>query len=156
MGRRSRSRDRSRRVRLASPIPVLLISTLLLACGDDDAGTSTTTGAAPVEGLSVIVDPPRAEAGSTVLASVRNDTERQFTYGADYGLEREVDGGFEAVDLPDRPIIEIAYIAEPGKTGPPVEVQLPAELEPGSYRVIVAPDVSGGSLPGDLEVTAGG
>ena len=156
MGRRSRSRYRSRPIRLASTTAVLLISTLLLACGDDDASTSTTTGGASAAGLSVVVDPPRAEAGATVLAAVRHDTERQFTYGAGYGLQHEVDGDLEDVDLPERPIIEIAYIAEPGKTGPPVEVQLPPDLEPGSYRVIVAPDVPGGNLSGQLEVTEGG
>jgi len=103
----------------------------------------------------VIVDPQQATPGATVTASVRNETDRPFTYGADYGLEREVDGSFEEVDLPSRPIIEIAYIAKPGKTGPPVEVMLPDDLEPGSYRVIIAPGVPEGDLAGDLEVSAG-
>ena len=124
-------------------------------CGDDDPTGSTTAPAPTAEGLRVIVDPQQATPGSTVTASVRNETDRPFTYGADYGLEREVDGSFEEVDLPSRPIIEIAYIAKPGETGPPVEVMLPSDLEPGSYRVIVAPGVPEGDLAGDLEVSAG-
>lgn len=148
-------RDRRKARNPLLPALPLVAGALLLGCGDDDSAGSTATPPSAADGLMVIVQPRQATPGSTVTASVRNDTDRGFTYGADYGLEREVDGGFEPVDLPDRPIIEIAYIAKPGETGPPVEVMLPADLEPGSYRVIVAPGFPDGELRGDLEVSDG-
>ena len=84
-------------------------SLLIAACGDDEATTSTTAA----DGLSVNVQPPTAPAGSTVRASVRNDTDEQFTYGAGYALERESDGAWEEVELPSRPVPEIGYVAPP-------------------------------------------
>jgi hypothetical protein len=126
-------------------------SLLLAACGDDDATTATSVPDAASEGLTVIVEPTSAPPGSAVQASVRNDSGKEFTYGAGYGLEREADGSWEEVELPSRPVPEIGYVASPGKSGPPVEVILPDDLEPGSYRVVL--DTLG--LTGEFEVTDG-
>jgi len=142
---------------IAIGAPLLAALALLAAgCGDDETTTVSSTPTAPSGGLSVRVEPPSSAPGATVMASVRNDTGEQFTYGAAYELEREVDGGFEQVDLPSRPVIEIAYVAPPGETGPPVEVELPADLEPGTYRVVLLRDVPEvGDLAGEFEVTDG-
>ena len=62
---------------------------------------------------------------------------------------------FEKVSAP-RVVPEIGLIAEPGRTGPPVRLRIPADAEPGEYRVVIqrgVPDV--GVLSGDLTVTAG-
>lgn len=82
-----------------------------------------------------------------------NDTDEQFTYGAGYEIDREVDGSFEPVKLPDRPIIEIGYVADPGETGAPVSVDVPGSAAPGIYRVVIQRDVPNvGDLSGEFEV----
>lgn len=143
-------------------LPIAAAAALALAsCGDDYGGSgdtqSTATGATTApSGLSVVIEPASASAGSTVQASVRNDTAKQFTYGAAYELEHQVAGGFDPVKLPATPVIEIGYVAPPGKTGPPVEVKLPDGLEPGTYRVVLLRDVPGvGDLAGEFEVSDG-
>lgn len=126
------------------------------ACGDDDSAPAPGDdgGSAPASELSVRVEPSAAPPGGTVSASVVNKGKREFTYGAGYELEREVDGSFETVDLPDRPVIEIGYIAKPDGTGPPVQVQVPADAEPGTWRVVIQRDVPlVGDLAGEFQVT---
>lgn len=100
------------------------------------------------------VEPARAAPGESIEAAVVNGTEEEFTYGAGYELERQVDGGLETVDLPKRPVIQIGYVAPAGGTGPPVAVKLPRDLEPGIYRVVIQRDVPGvGDLSGQFEIT---
>lgn len=136
-------------------------SLLLAACGDEVdetavTSTSSTTTGGTANGLSVKVEPQQAAPGSTIQASVVNATAKQFTYGAAYELEHEVDGRFEVVELPPRPVIEIGYVAPPGKDGPPVEVKLPDDLASGTYRVVIQRDVPEvGDLAGPFEVSDG-
>jgi hypothetical protein len=118
--------------------------------GESTSSESTTAGA----GLSVKVSPAQTSPGSTVEASVVNDTDKEFTYGAAYELEHQVGDAFEKVDLPASPVIEIGYVAPAGGTGPPVEVQLPKDLQPGTYRVVIQRDVPNvGDLGGTFEIT---
>ena len=59
-------------------------------CGDDGETTaagSTTSRPAARGALSVSVEPPEAPPGNTVEASVLNETEEEFTYGAAYELD---------------------------------------------------------------------
>jgi hypothetical protein len=137
---------------------VLLCCPALAACGDADSSTSASTdpgaGAGRSSGLAVEVDPNVAPPGGTVAARVLNETEQEFTYGAGYELEREGDGGWQQVELPDRPVIEIGYLAKPGGKGPPVQVQIPPDAEPGSWRVVIQRDVPGvGDLSGEFQVS---
>lgn len=132
--------------------------TLALAgCGDDESEdsstTSTTAGAAE---LTVEVTPPQAAPGDTIRAVAVNETDEEFTYGAAYELEREVNGSFEPVKLPPRAVPQIAYVAPPGDSGPPVEIDIPGDFGPGTYRVVIARDVPGvGDLVGEFEVIDG-
>jgi len=135
---------------------------LLAACGDDsnepDGSTATdsTSSGASSGSLSVEVEPAQAAPGESIEAAVVNGTEKEFTYGAAYELEREVGGGFEKVDLPNRAAIAIGYVAPLDGTGPPVRVKLPPDLEPGTYRVVIQRDVPGvGDLSGQFEITGG-
>lgn len=85
-----------------------------------------------------------------------NGTDEQFTYGAGYELERQMGDAFEQVELPRSPVIQIAYVAKPGKTGPPVMVTVPKDALAGQYRVVIGggtPDV--GDLSGEFEVFDG-
>lgn len=137
-------------------------SLVVTACGDDaeetssSSSTPSTTAGGDAAALTVAVKPHQAAPGSTVQATVRNGTSKQFTYGAAYGLEHDVAGSFEMVKLPSTPVIEIGYVAPPGGAGPAVEVQLPADLAPGTYRVVLAEGVPGGPLTGQFEVSDGG
>lgn len=147
-----------RPARTLVPVGCLLLAAcclLLAACGDDSdttSSSSTTSAAQPGE-LSVDVQPGQAGPGTTVNAAVVNDTESQFTYGAAYELERLVDGEFEQVKLPERPVIQIAYVAGPGETGPAVAVDVPGSATPGTYRVVIQRDVPAvGDLNGEFEV----
>jgi len=125
-------------------------STLLLAaCGDDGADTSQPADA----GLQVLVKPPVAAPGETVRAYVVNGSDEKFTYGPTFELERQMGEDFIKVKLPDRPVPQIAYVAEPGETGPPVEVKIPGQALPSQYRVVIQRDVPDvGDLSGEFEV----
>lgn len=125
-------------------------STLLLAaCGDDDTDTSQPADA----GLRVLVEPTVAVPGATVRASVVNGSDEKFTYGPAFELERQMGEDFIEVKLPDRPVPQIAYVAEPGETGPPVKVKIPGQALPGQYRVVIQRDVPDvGDLSGEFEV----
>lgn len=132
---------------------LFLSVSLLAGCGDEDSPSVTVTSE---PALSVEVDPSSAPAGGMLGASVVNNTGSEFTYGAAYELERQVKGTFQPVDLGDRAVIQIAYVADPGGTGPPVTVKVPADAEPGTWRVIVARDVADvGDLSAEFEVTNG-
>lgn len=136
---------------------LLLPTAATTGCGDEeDSGSdpNTTPGTEP-GGLSVTVEPEQAAAGTTIEAAVVNDTDQQFTYGAGYELERQVEGRFEEVELPLRPVIEIAYVARPGETGPALTAKVPRDAEPGTYRVVIQRDVPDvGDLDGEFEVVA--
>lgn len=77
-------------------------------------------------------------------ARVRNESSEAITYGLAYRLQREIDGEFTEVRLPDRAVIQIALVANPGDVGPPVKVDVPGDAEPGRWRVILGndPDLS--------------
>lgn len=141
------------RIRLIGCL-LLAPALLLVACG---GGGEETTSQPADAGLRVVVEPGHTTPGGTVKAEVINDSEEEFTYGAAYELERQMGEDFIEVKLPPRPIPEIAYIAAPGETGPPVEVKVPAQALPGQYRVIIQRDVPDvGDLSGEFEVRAGG
>ena len=142
------------------PLAVLLaiVALALGACGSDDDSDDTTTSApASDQGLQVLVDPPTAAPGDTVLARIDNGSEERFQYGAAYELERQEGEDFVPVKLPDRPVPQIAYVANAGSSGPPVKVKIPKDALPGQYRVVIvrdAPDI--GDLSGEFEVKADG
>src|SRR5688572_20242341 len=134
----------SQRRRGLGALALLLASLTLVACGgDDDDATSTAAPAPAPGGLSVEVQPASASPGDTVEAVVVNEGDEQFTYGAAYELEAEAGGTWEPVKLPIEPIPEIGYVAPPGGTGPPVSVDLPKDLEPGTHRVVIRRNVPG-------------
>lgn len=134
-----------------------LVTCLSLAgCGGESEPSTSAQSTTASSGLTVKVEPAKAAPGSSVSASVVNDTDKQFTYGAAYELEREVGGDFQKVDLPSKPVIEIGYIAPAGGTGPPVKVDLPGDLAPGTYRVVIQRDVPDvGDLAGTFEIVGG-
>jgi hypothetical protein len=106
--------------------------------------------------LSVEVDPESVAPGERLAATVVNESDREFSYGAGYELERKKEGGFVPVDLGERAVIQIAYVAEPGGRGPAVAVKIPRDAKPGTWRVIIARDVpGGGDLSAEFEVTGG-
>ena len=146
----------SQRRRGLGALALLLASVALAACGGDGEEATSTAAPAPGSGgLSVEVRPESAAAGDTVEAVVVNGTDEQFTYGAGYELEVEsgTGGTWEPVKLPIEPIPEIGYVAPPGGTGPPVSVDLPKDLEPGTHRIVIRRNVPGvGDLSGELEV----
>lgn len=145
---------RTRPLRLLACLLAAATSLALVACGDD--GDQTTPQPADA-GLRVVVEPEHTTPGGTVKAEVVNNSDEKFTYGAAYELERQMGDDFVEVNLPPRPIPEIAYIAAPGETGPSVEVKVPAQALPGQYRVIIQRDVPDvGDLSGEFEVRAEG
>jgi len=138
--------------RAVAAVVVIAAAVLPVACGDDDAGKVEPA----VGGLSVEVDPESVAPGGRLAATVVNDSDREFSYGAGYELEREKGDSFVPVDLGERAVIQIAYVAEPGGRGPAVAVKVPGDAEPGTWRVIIARDVPGdGDLSAEFEVTGG-
>jgi hypothetical protein len=127
-------------------------------CGDSGRSTSTlSTGTTPPPGaLTVVVDPPQGKRGDAMVATVLNGTEEQYTYGAAYELDRQVDGRWEKVKLPPTPVIEIGYVAPPGEEGPAVSFEIPENATPGAWRVVISREAPGGGpLTGVFEVTDG-
>lgn len=162
------ARSGPRSLRLLAPIGALVLGLALGSCGDDPdqpvSSPATSTSSTPEPGppdapgdeLTVAVEPSPAPPGSTVQATVQNGTTKEFTYGAAYELDHQVDGAWEMIELPSRPVIEIAYVAPPGKSGGALAVELPGELEPGTYRVVITRDAPGfGLVAGELEVADG-
>ena len=138
--------------RTVAAVVAIAAAALLVACGDDDAGEVETA----VTGLSVEVDPESVAPGGTLAASVVNESDREFSYGAGYELERKKGDRFVPIDLGERAVIQIAYVAEPGGRGPAVAVKVPKDAKPGTWRVIIARDVpGGGDLSAEFEVTGG-
>ncbi|MCB0864526.1 MAG: hypothetical protein KDB58_02335 [Solirubrobacterales bacterium] len=129
-----------------------VLAVALAACGSD-SGDDTDSSQPADAGLEVLVEPERAEAGDTVKATVVNGTEKQFTYGKAFELERQEGEDFVKVKLPPTPTPMIALVAEPGESGPPIEIKLPKDLMPGQYRVVIQRDVPDvGDLSGEFEV----
>ncbi len=147
-------RQGSQRRQGLGALALMLACASLAACGGDDEEPATDPAPANGSGeLSVEVQPASASPGDTVEARVVNDTDEQFTYGAAYELEVDAGGEWEPVKLPVEPIPEIGYVAPPGEAGPPVVIELPKDLAPGSYRVVIRRNVPGvGDLSGELEV----
>ena len=134
--------------------PAIACALLLSAYGGDDDKTISDP---PDAGLQVLVKPPVTKPGGTVMAEIVNGSEKTFTYGRAYELERQEGEDFVEVKLPPRPIPQIAYIAEPGENGPPVPVHIPKDALPGQYRVVIQRDVPDvGDLSGEFEVRGDG
>jgi hypothetical protein len=130
------------------------VALLVGGCGGNSDESTSSESTSTDAGLTVKVTPAQASPGSTVEAAVVNDTDKEFTYGAAYELEHQVGDQFEKVDLPESPVIQIAYVAPAGGTGPPVQVKLPKDLQPGTYRVVIQRDVPNvGDLGGTFEIT---
>jgi hypothetical protein len=105
------------------------------------------------------VDPVTAAPGATVAIGVENLSEdRVLTYGLANGLERAEEGEWVAVELPPTPILELALVVGPGETSAAGRgatsdrLELPQELEPGSYRVVK--EVTAGEPGGGGETEA--
>ena len=147
------------RIRLSIPAAALmLIATILLAaCGnDEDGSTEPGSGSGDDSGLVVELDAASFPPGATIAATVINNTDEDFTYGAPYALEREIDGQFEPVDIGNLAFIEIAYVAKAGGKGPAVAVEVPEDAEPGTWRMLLSPDASGATeLTAEFEVGDG-
>lgn len=140
---------------LLPPLAVLSLALAFAACGSDSGDDTGTDSSQPADaGLEVLVEPERAEAGDTVKATVVNGTEKQFTYGKAFELERQEGEDFVKVKLPPTPTPMIALVAEPGESGPPIQIELPKDLMAGQYRVVIQRDVPDvGDLSGAFEVT---
>jgi hypothetical protein len=153
VGRRI-ARRATRRLPLLALAGALAAVAGLGGCGDD--APDEPGGDDGVGDLSVELDTTAVDPGERIQARVRNDSDETFTYGAGYELEREVDGDFEPVELPRRPVPQIGYLAEPGQSGPPVTVEVPGDAEPGRWRVLLARNVPGvGDLGAEFVVGGG-
>lgn len=129
----------------------------IAGCGDEGEATTEASDTGGQSDFSLELDPETAEPGDLLAARVVNRSEEPFTYGAGYQLERETDGVFKRVDQPDRAVIQIAYVVEPGETGPPVRVKVPAEAEAGRWRVVLPQEAPDGSeLASEFEVVGDG
>ena len=148
-----------------------LVAVLVAACGEDDAGEPADSTPAPAavagcdQGVGELrVDPGTAPPGETIAIEVENLSEDQvLTYGLGSGLEREEDGRWATLELPPTPVPQIALIVRPGETSAggggatSDRLELPADLEPGSYRVVkevTAGDPAGGGQTEALTLCA--
>lgn len=141
---------------LTTAVPLIAATLLLSACGEKSEPALDEIPPPDAGSLSVVVEPSTVAPGGRLEARVLNETSTAFTHGAGYALEREGPAGFESVPLPERPVIQIALVAEPGEEGPPVRVAVPARAEPGTWRVVIQRDLPGvGDLAGEFEVRDG-
>jgi hypothetical protein len=119
---------------IALGLALVTLALPMVACGGEEPGDEAAAEVT-VELSAETVGP-----GETLEARVRNGTSEPITYGLAYRLQREIDGEFTEVELPDRAVIQIALVANPGDIGPPVKIEVPADAEPGRWRVILADD----------------
>ena len=151
---------------------VLVLAALsVVGCGEDGEGEPPVSGgpAEPAAGCDpgvgeLRVAPEVAAPGETLAIEVENLSEdRVLTYGLASELEREADGRWVPVELPPTPILEIALVVKPGETSSGGggatgdRLDLPRDLEPGSYRVVkevTAGDPAGGGQTEALTLCA--
>ena len=135
-----------------SAFAALLLTALLGAgCGADDEESQAPSATGPAAALGcdqgearLLLDPERVQPGGRIDVRVENLTEdRVLTYGLASSVERAAGEDWLPVELPSRAIIEIALVVRPGESsraggaGASRDyVQLPPDLEPGTYRVV--------------------
>lgn len=141
-------------------LALALAALLAAGCGEDDETepSASADALAPAlgcdEGVGELsVNPATAAPGETVAIQVENLSEdRVLTYGLANEIERAEGGEWVAVELPPTPILEIALVVKPGETSAggggatSDRLELPQDLEPGSYRVVK--DVTSGEPRG--------
>lgn len=152
--------DRTGFIKLIGPTALVGAALLLAACGGDDEPVDDgTRGPGPADGVApaILVEPAETTPGGKVRAIVVNGGDEPFTYGAGYELYREDGDESVRVDDPNRAVIQIAYVADPGEAGPPVRVKIPRDAEPGTYRILLQRDVPDlGDLEASFEVVEDG
>lgn len=134
------------RNRVAIVPAALTVVVSIAGCAGEEPGSDRDEGAA------VVLSRESVSPGGSLTARVRNRTGEQITYGLAYRLQREVDGEFTEVELPDRAVIQIALVANPGETGPPVTVEIPEDAETGRWRVILGAAGSEPDLRAEFDV----
>lgn len=152
-------------VRLGSARLPLIGALLALAlaliggCDDEDGNDTTATANGSVttapssSEVRVTLSDRVVRPGQSFSAAVVNDADIPVTYGAGYKLERRTRSG-EFVEFPIRPqpIPDIGLVAEPGETGPEVEVEVPERARSGIYRIILNASVQGDRLSATFRV----
>lgn len=148
-------------------------SVLLAGCWGDSADgpeeggrASTTTEPADEQVLTqrsgdldgtIRVTPERVEPGGSVRITTRNRGREALYYGLSSVVERLSDGEWKQA-FPPGPVLDVGLSADRGERAGPRygqvvdEIELPADLEPGFYRVIKH---AGPSLDGLDRLTLG-
>ena len=151
---------------------LVLVALLASSCGEDPQDEPSRSADAPASasgcdegvGKLILSATEAVSAGEMIGIEVRNLSEDQvLTYGLGSELERAENGEWVAVELPLTPIPQIALIVRPGETSSggggatQDRLELPENLEPGSYRVVkqvTAGEPAGGGSTDSLRLCA--
>jgi Bacterial Ig-like domain len=86
------------------------------------------------DGVALLADPTVVAPGGSLEVTVDNGGDQTVTYGLVYTIERWDGTAWQKTDIAPTIFPEILLITPPGK-GQPQSIQLPANIEPGIYRV---------------------
>jgi hypothetical protein len=87
------------------------------------------------DGVALVADPTIVKPGGSLTVTVDNGGTQTVTYGLAYTIERWDGIAWRKTNLAPTIFPQIAFITPPGK-GRPQSIALPADVEPGFYRVV--------------------
>lgn len=124
---------------------VVLFSIMLGACTGTQRQSSLQTesgGKAVTSSIVMEIEPgiySRAAIPQVIRLKITNNTNDAAQFGADYGIEKNIDGEWDNWDFPEHfPVIAIMYTLGPGQSET-YDINLFTDLvgyEPGQYRVV--------------------
>lgn len=86
------------------------------------------------DGVALLADPTVVKPGGSFEVTVDNGSDQTVTYGLVYTIERWDGQTWQKTGLAPTIFPEILLVTPPGR-GRPQSIQLPADVEPGLYRV---------------------
>jgi len=109
----------------------VLVALFLASCG---GGDMTEPPASDSRGVVLSLDLASPHPGDTLTLTVENNTRTRLEYGLVYRLEHFVEGDWRWINR-DAGFALILKIVDAGKRERE-DIELPADLEPGRYRIV--------------------
>lgn len=85
---------------------------------------------------TLLLDPPRVSAPATFEAIVVNRGDTGISYGLAFRIEYWDGDHWQKTDIAPDVFPLIAILVAPGEISGPDSVEIPADIEPGFYRVV--------------------
>lgn len=137
-------------------VMIIGMSLLLFSGCGQKLGDEFTEEVNTLEGASIVVD-ESAVASTGITYTMENQTDRDLSYGQDYGLQKEKDGRWYQVE-PESPVaVTLELLWLPAGNTDTFELSWESsygKLSSGHYRIVknVSDNESGYYLAGEFEI----